>query len=347
MTVIEVRDIEILGIVTFGSKETLAVGPTGPAGQDGIIGVDGKSAYQIWLDEGNTGDEQDFLDSLVGADGADSTVPGPQGEQGDPGPNEVSTSTLTDITGILAGDGTNIKQAVAAIDYMPAYDLETDFAEWAAGDFIVGDKRYTSTEGPTNFFVYDYYICTDDHTGTTGPADGDSDKWIKIISITNEARLDSVTGIVVSDGDGGVTAAAQSDIEAILTGEVTTHTHPHTVQIKVIADDVTFATGDNQFIWTVPAQYNGFYIVLIKATCTTVSSSGNPTVTVYNATDAAYISDTAYSIPASGYVSTAGSIIALNSQLATDDRIAIHGTVAGTGAKGIGVQFYLSTELPS
>jgi len=53
-------------------------GPQGPPGADGVIGVDGKSAYEIWLDEGNVGTEQDFLDSLVGADGA----PGAQGPPG-------------------------------------------------------------------------------------------------------------------------------------------------------------------------------------------------------------------------------------------------------------------------
>jgi hypothetical protein len=45
-------------------------GIQGPAGANGTIGVDGKSAYEIWLEEGNTGTEQDFLDSLVGEDGA-------------------------------------------------------------------------------------------------------------------------------------------------------------------------------------------------------------------------------------------------------------------------------------
>ena len=30
-------------------------------------GKQGKSAYQVWLDEGNSGDEQDFFDSLTGA----------------------------------------------------------------------------------------------------------------------------------------------------------------------------------------------------------------------------------------------------------------------------------------
>ena len=38
-------------------------------GQDGEDGQDGKSAYQIWLDEGNVGTEEDFLESLKGENG--------------------------------------------------------------------------------------------------------------------------------------------------------------------------------------------------------------------------------------------------------------------------------------
>lgn len=49
-----------------------------PPGETGATGADGKSAYEIWLENGNTGSEQDFLDSLVGATGAT----GEQGEQG-------------------------------------------------------------------------------------------------------------------------------------------------------------------------------------------------------------------------------------------------------------------------
>lgn len=37
----------------------------------GVDGVDGDSAYQIWINLGNTGTEQDFIDSLIGASGAD------------------------------------------------------------------------------------------------------------------------------------------------------------------------------------------------------------------------------------------------------------------------------------
>ncbi len=50
----------------------------GPKGDPGDPGADGDSAYQVWLDEGNTGTEQEFLDSLKGADGT-------PGDPGDPG----------------------------------------------------------------------------------------------------------------------------------------------------------------------------------------------------------------------------------------------------------------------
>jgi hypothetical protein len=59
----------------------LAVGPQGPKGDKGDLGsqgqqglpgtdgLDGRSAYEIWLDQGNSGTEQDFLDSLKGEQG--------------------------------------------------------------------------------------------------------------------------------------------------------------------------------------------------------------------------------------------------------------------------------------
>ena len=50
-------------------------GPTGPTGangkdgKDGKDGIDGKSAYESWLDAGNTGTEEDFINSLKGEKG--------------------------------------------------------------------------------------------------------------------------------------------------------------------------------------------------------------------------------------------------------------------------------------
>ena len=62
------------------------IGPQGEPGKDGVTGADGKSAYQIWLDAGNTGTEADFLASLVG----------PQGPEGKPGEDGV-TPDLSDV----------------------------------------------------------------------------------------------------------------------------------------------------------------------------------------------------------------------------------------------------------
>lgn len=42
-----------------------------------VFGKDGKSAYEIWLEQGNTGTEAEFLDSLKGEDGG-------KGDKGDP-----------------------------------------------------------------------------------------------------------------------------------------------------------------------------------------------------------------------------------------------------------------------
>ena len=50
-------------------------------------GADGKSAYEIWLEAGNTGTEADFLESLKGADGSPGQdgQPGSDGQDGKPG----------------------------------------------------------------------------------------------------------------------------------------------------------------------------------------------------------------------------------------------------------------------
>lgn len=65
------------------------------------------SAYSLAKKHGYSGTEEEWLASLVG----------PQGPQGDPGLNQISTSTTTNLTGVIAGDGTNI--TLAAFDNEP------------------------------------------------------------------------------------------------------------------------------------------------------------------------------------------------------------------------------------
>lgn len=68
--------------------DTGEAGPKGDTGEDGVDGVDGKSAYQIWLDNGNTGSINDFLESLKG----------PKGDKGDKGEDGTGGSKLKDAT---------------------------------------------------------------------------------------------------------------------------------------------------------------------------------------------------------------------------------------------------------
>ena len=70
----------LLDIKTYTVTKEIAVG-LAVQGKDGYQGSDGKSAYQVWLEAGNTGTEEDYLNSLKGADGE----PGKQGEKGEDG----------------------------------------------------------------------------------------------------------------------------------------------------------------------------------------------------------------------------------------------------------------------
>ena len=89
-------------------------GDKGDTGVDGTNGIDGKSAYQIWLDNGNTGSEIDFLNWLKGKDGINGTD-GVDGTNGVDGKSAYqiwldngNTGSETDFLNWLKGkDGTN------------------------------------------------------------------------------------------------------------------------------------------------------------------------------------------------------------------------------------------------
>jgi hypothetical protein len=70
-------------------------GPQGPAGPNGTNGQDGLSAYQIWLNNGNTGTEAQFLASLQGPQGPQGIqgLTGPQGPAGQNGTNGIDGAT--------------------------------------------------------------------------------------------------------------------------------------------------------------------------------------------------------------------------------------------------------------
>ena len=60
-------------------------------------GKDGKSAYQIWLESGNSGTEEEYLASLKGEPGEE----GKQGPQGEPGQDGAKGDDGIGVTAII------------------------------------------------------------------------------------------------------------------------------------------------------------------------------------------------------------------------------------------------------
>ena len=71
-------------------------GSDGEDGANGTNGSDGSSAYQIWINAGNTGTESEFLASLAGSDGED----GAQGPIG-PAGADADISEITALSDII------------------------------------------------------------------------------------------------------------------------------------------------------------------------------------------------------------------------------------------------------
>ena len=89
-------------------------GAPGADGRDGQDGADGKSAYQIWLDAGNSGTELDFLASLKGKKGD-------TGEQGAPGADGKNGTDGKD--GAPGADGKDGTDGQDGADGKSAYEI--------------------------------------------------------------------------------------------------------------------------------------------------------------------------------------------------------------------------------
>ena len=114
------------------------------------------------------------------------------------------------------------------------------------------------------------------------------------------------------------------------------------------AGGAAITTGDGKAYFRVPAVMNGWNLVGVAASLSTVSSSGAVSVQVRNATQAADMLSTALSIDASetdsATAATPAAIDTGNDDVATGDQVNIDIDGAGTGAKGLYVE--LVFQLP-
>jgi hypothetical protein len=149
----------------------------------GTEGQAGASAYQIWLDNGNTGTEQDFLDSLVGEAGAQ----GPTGAAGANGANGTNGTNGTNgvdgqdgAQGEPGADGTsiNIQGTVETVGNLPP-----------SGS--LGDLWIVNTAGG-GADAGDGYVWTAEN------------EWLNIGPLRGPQGIQGVPGVNGADGTDGV-----------------------------------------------------------------------------------------------------------------------------------------------
>jgi hypothetical protein len=144
----------------------------GDAGVDGAIGAAGISAYDLWIQLGNTGDEQAFLDSLIGNTGGggyigETGLSGPAGVAGANGVTGKSayelwlasgnTGTSQDfLTSLLGTNGASGASGLSAYQLWLALGhvgTETDFI-----NSLIGIQGIAGIDG----------ICTNGTNGISG-----------------------------------------------------------------------------------------------------------------------------------------------------------------------------------
>ena len=191
-------------------------------GQDGNDGADGKSAYEIWLAEGNTGSVQDFFNSFRGRDGND----GLDGKNGQDGRGiqsithtstedrtQTYTITMTDGTesyfyvtnGENGEDGVNGTNGKDGVDGISAYQswlnignegTEQDFIQSLRGhDGEDGKDGINGTNGTNGESAYEIAI-------RRGVFDGSEGEWLESLNGTDGRNgVDGLTPYIGSDGN--------------------------------------------------------------------------------------------------------------------------------------------------
>lgn len=143
-------------------------------------------------------------------------------------------------------------------------------------------------------------------------------------------------------GPTGPTGANGSDGATGPTGPTGGADLKRVIILKVLEDTESLITGDGQINVVIPSTLNGMNLIEAHAHVYTASSSGKPTIAVYNATDSHDMLSTNITIDAnetdSKDAATKPVINTSYDDVATGDVIRIDVDVAGTGTKGLEVR---------
>jgi hypothetical protein len=127
-------------------------GLTGPAGANGANGLngadgqDGLSAYEIWLNLGNTGSEADFIASLTGPAGVD----GSNGQDGNDGKNTLVITTTEPAGANCANGGAKIEVGLDANNngILDSGEVNTSLTKYVCNG--ISSNGYNSLINTTN-----------------------------------------------------------------------------------------------------------------------------------------------------------------------------------------------------
>lgn len=188
----------------------------GDKGEKGDKGDTGKSAYELWLDDGNTGSEDDFLASLKGEKG-DKGDTGAQGVKGDTGEQgEQGTQGVQGIQGVKGDDGYPFL----------IYKEYADIADFNADDFPqIGLMFMIKNESTENFPVYRY----------TGDADN---PYSYVTELSTSESIKGEKGDKGDKGEQGVQGEAGKDGTTYtpVIGTVTTVASNNLASASVVVD---------------------------------------------------------------------------------------------------------------
>ena len=148
--------------------------------------ADGLSAYEIWLNQGNTGTIEEFLDSLIGADGQDG-APGANGQDGLDGQDGAPGANGQDgLDGQDGAPGANGQDGLDGQDGASAYEIwlslgntgsEQDFIDYLSGNaaFAPSTHGVFDSESNGSTFVVEHATSTlsIELWGSSGGAGGD------------------------------------------------------------------------------------------------------------------------------------------------------------------------------
>lgn len=237
---------------------------------------------------------------------------------------------------------TELAAEPATDDYFPIVDtsvtttkkiswttIKALFATLSGGKVVQDPTNATATPTASKIVIAD--------------ASAKIDGWVSAASDTVPGKVEIATIAETNTGTDAARAVSPDGLAGSTLGK-------RVIELLLVdtATALAVADGVGSILFVIPPELNGFNLVDADASVFTVSSSGTPTIQIYNLTDAVDMLSTRITIDANELTSytaaTAPVIDATKDDVATGDQLRIDCDVAGTGTKGLAVM--LSFQLP-